>query len=343
MREGDEAREFYFIISGNLDVVKHDAETKTDFVVNKLQAGNTVGEMALIDKGKRSATIRASCDTELLTIPFDGFEKLSSQYPDISKIFEELSKQMSKNLRETTDVAFVALKNELQEYKNRVSMGSFLVYVITAISLFVFTVRPLKYALTHVSNTSLISIPMIIALTLFGYLIIRACPFPMETFGFTMKNTKKSVVESILFTIPIMGLIVLAKWLLIRHVPTFQGDALFDPFALKPHATLTQWIINAIVYCLFVPIQEIMARGALQGPLEKFLSGKHKVWTAILISNLIFSAAHVFLSEEIAIGVFIMGIYFGWLYSRTYNLIGVNIAHCIIGIWGLSVVGVRMH
>ena len=343
MREGDEAHELYFILSGNLEIVKTEAETKTDFVVNTLHAGSTVGEMALMDKGRRSASIRAADECRLLKIPFAGIEKLATQFSDINTIFQEISRRLSQTLRETTDIAVVALKNELQEYKSRVSMGSFLVYVITAISIFIFTVRPLKYALAHVKDTSLISIPMIVGLTLFAYLIIKACPFPMSTFGFTLKNTKKAVVESIVFTLPIMGLIVVGKWLLIHHVPTFQGDALFDPFALRPTVTAFYWFMNAIVYCLFVPIQEIMARGALQGPLEKFLAGKNKVWTSIIISNLIFSAAHVFLSEEIALAVFIMGVYFGWLYSRTYNLIGVIIAHCLIGIWGLSVVGVRLH
>jgi len=343
MREGDEAHELYFIIAGDLDIIKYDKETKTDFVVGKLHAGDTVGELAFIDKGQRSASVRASIDCQLLNIPFSALEELSARYSDINMIFQDISKRISKYLRQTTNVALIALKNELQEYKNRVSMGSFLIYVITAISLLVYTQMPLKYALAHVKDTSMISIPMIIALTLFAYLIIRACPFPMSTFGFTLKNTKKAVVESLYFTLPIMIFIVFAKWLIIHYVPKFKGDALFDPFALRPTVTVYYWIVNAFVYCLFVPIQEIMARGVLQGPLELFLVGKHKVWTAIIISNLIFSAAHVFLSEEIALAVFVMGIYFGWLYSRTYNLIGVIIAHCLIGIWGLSVVGVRIH
>lgn len=256
-------------------------------------------------------------------------------------VFDDLNiaRRMSKKLRETTDVAAVALKNELIEYKNRVSMGSFLVYVITAISLFVFTVRPLKYALSHVPDTTYISIPLIIGLTLFAVLIIRVCPFPLSVFGFTTRNWKKSLFEGFVFTIPVLALVVLAKWLLILFKPEYKGHAIFEPFALMPNATFNYWVVNSLVYMMFVPIQEIMARGALQGPLEKFLSGKLKVWTSIFISNLIFSAAHVFLSEEIAMLVFISGLYFGWLYSRSYNLVGVIVSHCLVGVWGLNVVG----
>jgi hypothetical protein len=32
-------------------------------------------------------------------------------------------------------------------------------------------------------------------------------------------------------------------------------------------------------------------------------------------------------------------VYFGWLYSRTHNLLGVWIAHALVGTIGLSIVG----
>jgi CRP-like cAMP-binding protein len=339
MKEGDPASELFFIIEGDIEIIKYDVETKTHFVVNILHPGDTVGEQALIDKGRRSASIRAATDTRLYKITFADLNKLAKHNPEFQTVYNEISRQMSQKLRETTNVAAVALKNELIEYKHRVSMGSFLVYVITAISLFVYTVRPLKFALTHVADTTYISIPLIISLTFFAVLIIRACPFPLSVFGFTTRNWKKAIYEATIFTIPVLALIVFSKWCLIQFVPIYKNHAVFEPFALMPGATFKYWLLNSFVYCLFIPIQEIMARGALQGPLEKFLAGKNRVFTSIFISNLIFSSAHVFLSEQIAMIVFFSGLYFGWLYSRTYTLIGVILAHCLVGVWGLNVVG----
>jgi len=339
MKEGDPASELFFIIEGDIEIIKYDVETKTHFVVNTLHSGDTVGEQALIDKGRRSASIRAATDVDFYKITFADLHKLTKQYPDFLTVYNEISRRMSLKLRETTDVAAVALKNELLEYKNRVSMGSFLVYVITAISLFVYTVRPLKFALTHVADTTYISVPLILGLTFFAFLIIRACPFPLSVFGFTTRNWKKAVFEGIVFTLPVLAVIAIGKWILIQFSPLYKGHAVFEPFALMPNATLKYWLINSAIYCLFIPIQEIMARGALQGPLEKFLAGKNRVITSIFISNLIFSAAHVFLSEQIALIVFFSGVYFGWLYSRSYTLIGVIIAHCLVGVFGLNVVG----
>ncbi|MBS0628956.1 MAG: cyclic nucleotide-binding domain-containing protein [Verrucomicrobia bacterium] len=339
MREGDEAAEIFFVIEGDLAIIKYDAETKTDFLINTLRAGDTLGEQALIDKGKRSASVKAATDARLFRLSFAALENLRAENRDFDQVYGEISRRMSKKLRETTDVAALALKNELQEYKNRVSMGTFLVYVITVISMFVYTVRPLKYALTHVEDTTWISIPLILVLTLFAVLIIRALPFPLSVFGFTMLNWKKSLFEGFFFTIPVLLFFAFAKWLGILFLPAYEGHKVFEPFALMPGATFGYWLLNSLVYCLFVPIQEIMARGALQGPMEKFLAGKSRVWTSIIISNLIFSSAHVFLSEQIALLVLIAGIFFGWLYSRTPNLIGVIVSHCMVGVWGLNVVG----
>ncbi len=338
MREGDDATEIFFVSEGELAIIKYDPELKMDFLITTLGSGDTLGEQALIDKGKRSASIKAATDAKLYRISFSGLEELH-QYHDFDTVFDEISRRMSKKLRETTDVAAIALKKELQEYKNRVSMGSFLVYVISVISLFVYTVGPLKYAITHVKDTTWISVPLILVLTLFAVLVIRALPFPLEVFGFTRQNSKKSTFEGFFFTIPVLIVLVVIKWLGTLFLPAYQGHKVFEPYALMPDATFSYWVINSLVYCLLVPIQEIMARGALQGPLEKFLAGKSRVWTSIIISNLIFSSAHVFLSVQVAFLVFLAGIFFGWLYSRTHNLIGVIIAHCMVGVWGLNVVG----
>jgi membrane protease YdiL (CAAX protease family) len=130
---------------------------------------------------------------------------------------------------------------------------------------------------------------------------------------------------------------------LIHSIPAYEGRSLIEPYALFKNPadhTIEVWLTLLVVYGLFVaPLQELMARGALQGLLEQFLTGKHKVFLSIIASNLIFSTAHIFMSFEIGILVFVGGLYLGWLYSRTHNLVGVWVAHWLCGSWALSVVG----
>ena len=153
------------------------------------------------------------------------------------------------------------------------------------------------------------------------------------------------VVQSGEMSIPI-GLIIFAliKWMLILFVPHFYGQSLFDPFALiqdPADRNWTYWLELNLVYVVFmIPLQELLARGGLQGLLERFLAGKHRVALSIFTSNLIFSSVHVFLSPYAAIGVFFVGCYVGILYARTHNLIGCCFAHAIAGVLALSVFGI---
>jgi membrane protease YdiL (CAAX protease family) len=71
----------------------------------------------------------------------------------------------------------------------------------------------------------------------------------------------------------------------------------------------------------------------MQGPLVRFLTGKHRNLWSILISNLAFGALHLQLSLQYGIIVFIIGCFWGWLYSRNPTLIGVCVSHIILGTW----------
>jgi CRP-like cAMP-binding protein/membrane protease YdiL (CAAX protease family) len=335
MKEGDEAKEIFLILEGDLEVLKYDRETKAHYVVNVLHPGSTVGEVALIDEGKRSASIRALSNARFLKIPFKEIEKLK----DAAKIHHEISKRMSHTVRETTDIAAVALKKQLLEYKERVATGQFLVGVITLLCFVTFSMFPLRNLLMVVSSTSYISIPMIIVLSVGAFALLNSLKFPLEAFGITKKEWKKSLFEGIAFTVPVCAGIVGLKWVAIQFLPPYHGHQIFEPFNMTKSSSISAWLIFQCVYCLFVPLQELMARGGLQGLLQRFLVSKYSSLIAVLVSNIIFASVHIFLSEIVAVIVFVAGLYFGWLYSRAPNLLGVIVAHCIIGVWGLGVVG----
>lgn len=68
--------------------------------MNTLARGQSVGEMSIIDKKPRSATVRAKTEVILLTLTSDDFEKILKDYSEISmKILKGLSLLMSKKLR----------------------------------------------------------------------------------------------------------------------------------------------------------------------------------------------------------------------------------------------------
>jgi len=342
IQDGEKALEMYFVLEGELEVIKRDEKHHQDHVIATLKGGDVFGEIALVDRGLRSASVRSLTTVRVRSLIFSDFERLSKQDPELLKIYIQISQNISHRLRHANEKTIEAVQREADQYKTRVFMGTFLVNIITMICLFTFSLQGLKYLLKSVPNTSVIAIPLIVIFAFFSYLLMRKSNLPPVFWGMTCKNWKRSVYEGILYTIPFLGLQITGKLLLLDFDPVYLGHSLFEPYAMitdPAHKNLTYWIILTLSYWLFVPLQEILARGVLQGLLEEFLVGKYRVWTSIFVSNLIFGTVHLWLTGFIAATLVIQGIYLGWLYSRTHNLIGVSIAHMMLGTWGLAVVG----
>ena len=97
------------------------------------------------------------------------------------------------------------------------------------------------------------------------------------------------------------------------------------------------------LYLILTPIQEFVARCCLQAPLQAFLPGtdfKRCLW-AILVSNLVFAAAHSHISLAFALAAFIPGIFWGWIFARTNSLLAAAISHFLIGGAGIFLFGIE--
>ena len=66
------------IESGDVSVSVHERE------VGRLGAGQGFGEMALIDKSARSATVRAVTDTHCYLLPVWSFRPIVEAYPEMA-------------------------------------------------------------------------------------------------------------------------------------------------------------------------------------------------------------------------------------------------------------------
>lgn len=77
MREGERGREFFVIISGEVDVRRKGRKLRT------LGAGDFVGEMALLSKEPRSATVTAMTELDVLVITDGNFLALLDRTPEL--------------------------------------------------------------------------------------------------------------------------------------------------------------------------------------------------------------------------------------------------------------------
>ena len=83
MKKGDPADSFFVILSGSLKIITKGTKGE-EIIINKVQAGETIGEMALVDERPRSAGVIALEDVEALELTRDAFFDLLDDRLDVS-------------------------------------------------------------------------------------------------------------------------------------------------------------------------------------------------------------------------------------------------------------------
>lgn len=102
-KEGEKGDYVCFVASGALDVIKLNQNAQP-VVIATLAKGGSIGEMALIDKLTRSASIRACTAGSLIVLTRKGFEMILKLHPEIGiKILKGVASLLSINLRKTSD------------------------------------------------------------------------------------------------------------------------------------------------------------------------------------------------------------------------------------------------
>jgi CRP-like cAMP-binding protein len=100
--EGDKGDFMCFVVRGLLDVLKK--TTTGDYrVVARLGKGNTIGEMSIIDKSPRSATVIARQPSVVIILTKKGFDLLTELYPALGvTLLKKIMRLLSLNMRRTT-------------------------------------------------------------------------------------------------------------------------------------------------------------------------------------------------------------------------------------------------
>ena len=93
-REGDVGDAVYLIVKGKVRVFVGGGESP-ETTLNELGAGSCIGEMAVLDREPRSASVQAMERTRLLRVPGEEFKRVMSERPEMSEaIVAELVRRM---------------------------------------------------------------------------------------------------------------------------------------------------------------------------------------------------------------------------------------------------------
>jgi CRP-like cAMP-binding protein len=99
--EGDAGNYMLILVEGSLAVYK--GGEAGHHLLSYEGRGRVVGEMALIDQERRSATCTAKSDCELMTLATDGLSRMAVDHPGLAYRFMfALARLLSRRLRRTS-------------------------------------------------------------------------------------------------------------------------------------------------------------------------------------------------------------------------------------------------
>ena len=162
--------------------------------------------------------------------------------------------------------------------------------------------------------------------------IMKTSGFPAATFGFSLARWRWVVLDSLAWSAVFCAAITAIKWGLITSSPGYAHLQLFNPWTSPDGLGATMLAYG--LYVVLSPVQEFVARGMMQGSLQKMLTGDYVALRSIVVANAIFSISHQHLGLGYALAVFIPGLFWGWMYYRQQSLLGVSLSHVLIGLWG---------
>jgi CRP-like cAMP-binding protein len=128
-KEGDAPDGVYFILSGGVEVTRHEAGTKISLA--KLGPDSVFGEMALIDSQPRSATVTTIAPTECMKGTSQNFAVLLSKLdPQVKNAMQQIvsiirDKNKTKKAQMTpADVAMLAALKQKSEMIKQQILGN---------------------------------------------------------------------------------------------------------------------------------------------------------------------------------------------------------------------------
>lgn len=118
IREGEEGDALFVILAGRVRTEKR-TPSGDSYTVRRLEAGSFFGELSLLDREVRSATVTAETDAELLAVTRERFLAFGDRLPEGGlKVTRRLAELLATRLRRANEdvvTLFSALVHEVEQ------------------------------------------------------------------------------------------------------------------------------------------------------------------------------------------------------------------------------------
>ncbi len=340
----------YVVIEGEVSICNRgkglSTQTMADYEIALRGKDDVLGAVSFLDGGVFSSSAYARTPLTIAALDLTGVAS-----PDARKLraalVAELRRKLTMDARASVSERLGSLEQEAEFSRYKHAVGRIVVTTLSLLSVYTLLLGLLpQFMLALTVNFAISPFVIVMFAAFMGPVILRS-GFPPSFFGMQLANWKSALAFSIAVSLAFIAAGAALKWILIQTTATFAGLSLFGVADVKVnmHDAMMSplyWVAVGL-YLLLTPIQEFVARSCLQAPLYAFLDGpdfSRKLWS-ILVSNLVFAAAHSHISFAFAMTAFIPGLFWGWIFARTNSLLAAAASHFMIGGAGIFLFGVE--
>ena len=152
---------------------------------------------------------------------------------------------------------------------------------------------------------------------------------PLSEFGVTTAHWKRHALEGALVAIPLIALMPVAKIMLFNDT---EALVTFAGYTGYPRSLAA---LHMLLYLPHTFLQELAARGLIQGSLQRFMVDSHP-YMPVIVTSALFGVGHLYVGFSFAFITFVASLVLGAMYMRQGSLVGVTLTHAVCGMAALA-------
>ncbi len=325
--EGSSGDELYMIRSGALDVLKS-VDTSGYIKIFEMTEDSYFGELSFLDSSPRSAAIRAKENTTLYILKKNDLIEKTKNSAVLNELYRNIAIIASERVRNTTTGYVGSLEKQVELLNDKAYFTGFLITVLGAYSIVL--------VLTNLLNNVWSSVNIYELKFTWIFLLLVALPVllfviknrePWHFFGVTLYNWKRSLIEGVTFSFAFIAIAFALLTLAGNMGWTPKDDTSFMSFLYMMFVRNFPFFV---LYFLHSFGQEFVARGVFQNSIQKAFDDE-KGWKSVFLASFVFGVSHIPYGSLLVVFTLISGVFFGFIFLRHKNLIGVSIVHSILG------------
>lgn len=274
LREGEPDPFVYVLVEGFAQLTKNTSFGSGQVPMGELRSGDVLGELKIVDPQPSSASVVATTNVTALAIDLDALAGSAALTDARATVLGNVGKILAERLRARTNQGADFIQHELEEGRALVHAGRFIVLMFAMIATYQLALAALVLVPRTARPPDLILAFVFVIWTVIPVaLSLRHNPFPIASYGLTTRRGGKIASQALIWTIPLLVLVLALKLALLRWAPSMADGPLFDPAALfagRPF-DLAFYLFAIFLYAIHAPLQEFVARAGLQGTLQHFI------------------------------------------------------------------------